>query len=75
MGGEMTQFEALIGNPVFWALVFAYWIFSAIASSLPDPDAKSGNSYIFFVRFMRTLAGDVTGAFAKYVPGNVNKIT
>lgn len=62
------QFLQLVGNPVFWILIFAYWIFSAAASALPAPDSTSGKGYQFFFQFMRIFAGQVKNAFGKYIP-------
>jgi hypothetical protein len=65
-----AQFLQLVGNPVFWGMIILYWLVSAVASALPDPDTGSGKGYRFLFAFTRAFVGQVKGAFAKYIPGS-----
>jgi hypothetical protein len=64
----------------FWTAVVLYWIFSAAVSAMPEPapcragasppDPGTGNpGYIWLYRFLHTVAGNVTTAFAGRLPG------
>jgi hypothetical protein len=61
----------LIGNPKFWALVGAYWVFSAAVGALQKPDDKSGGFYKWVFSFLNTLAGNLSRAFSSKIPGVV----
>jgi hypothetical protein len=67
-----AQFLQLIGNPVFWALIFSYWVFNALVGALWTPDANDGKSYRFIYQFLHLLAGNIKSAFAQYIPGGDN---
>src|SRR5437867_13150943 len=53
----------------FWAAVAIYWIFSAAVSSMPDPRTVGSSSYLWLYRFLHSIAGNVTTAFAGKIPG------
>lgn len=66
---DLQPFLDLMGDPHFWALVGAYWIFSAAIGSLPAPEPDSGKFYRWFFQFSNTLAANVTRAFSSKIPG------
>ena len=65
----------------FWAAVAIYWIFSAAVSSIikaspwrarasrPDPQTVRSPGYLWLYRFLHSIAGNVTTAFAGKIPG------
>ena len=65
----------------FWAAVAIYWIFSAAVSSIikaspwrarasrPDPQTVRSPGYLWRYRFLHSIAGNVTTAFAGKIPG------
>jgi hypothetical protein len=65
----------------FWAAVGIYWVFSAAVSLLPEPssyrtrasrqepDVKGSAGYLWFYRFLHTMAGNITTAFGGRIPG------
>jgi len=65
----------------FWAAVAIYWIFSAAVSSIikaspwrarasrPDPRTVGSSGYLWLYRFLHSIAGNVTTAFAGKIPG------
>jgi hypothetical protein len=53
----------------FWVAVVFYWIFSAAVSSMPDPAANGAPAYLWLFRFLHTIAGNLTTAFANRIPG------
>jgi len=53
----------------FWAAVAIYWIFSAAVSSMPDPRTVGSAGYLWLYRFLHSIAGNVTTAFAGKIPG------
>src|SRR5438552_12537794 len=65
----------------FWAAVAIYWIFSAAVSSIikaspwrarasrPDPRTVGSAGYLWLYRFLHSIAGNVTTAFAGKIPG------
>jgi hypothetical protein len=53
----------------FWAAVVAYWIYSAAISSMPEPMPGGSSGYLWFYRFVHTLAGNLTTAFGSKIPG------
>lgn len=65
----MTELLSIIGNPYFWGLVFAYWIFNAAVEALPAPVETSGALYQWAYKFLNTLAGNIQEAFKSHVPG------
>jgi len=58
----------LIRQHQFIAGIAALWLYSAAVGSLDAPDASSGKFYRWFYRFAKTIAGDLTLAFGKYLP-------
>ena len=65
----------------FWAAVVIYWIFSAAVSSIikaspwrarasrPDPCTVRSAGYLWLYRFLHSVAGNITTAFAGKIPG------
>ena len=65
----------------FWAAVVIYWIFSAAVSSIikaspwrarasrPDPCTVRSAGYLWLYRFLHSVAGNMTTAFAGKIPG------
>ena len=53
----------------FLCVVVLYWIYSAAVSSMPDPTANTNPGYTWLYRFLHTLAGNLTTAFAGKIPG------
>jgi len=53
----------------FWAAVAGYWIFSAAIGAMPEPGGNGGAGYVWVYRFLHTLAGNITTAFASRIPG------
>ena len=53
----------------FWLAVTLYWIFSAAVSSMPDPGTNGTPLYGWLFRFLHTVAGNITTAFANKMPG------
>ena len=53
----------------FWSAVVLYWIFSAAVSAMPDPTANGNPGYTWLYRFLHTIAGNLTTAFAGRIPG------
>ena len=62
------MFEFVIAHQ-FWSAVVLYWIFSAAVSSMPDPVAPTNPAYTWLYRFLHTIAGNLTTAFAGRIPG------
>lgn len=52
----------------FIAGIAVLWLYSAAVGSLDAPDGSSGKFYRWFYRFAKTIAGDLTLAFGKYLP-------
>jgi hypothetical protein len=53
----------------FWVAMVLYWIFSAAVSSMPDPGANTAPMYGWLFRFLHTVAGNISTAFASKIPG------
>lgn len=53
----------------FWALVVAYWLFSAAVGALEAPTEKNGPFYRWAFKFLNTLAGNISRAFSSKIPG------
>src|SRR5712671_4980546 len=53
----------------FWSAVVLYWIFSGAVSSMPDSAAATNPAYTWLYRFLHTIAGNLTTAFAGRIPG------
>ena len=62
------MFEFVIAHQ-FWSAVVLYWIFSAAISAMPEPAANGNPGYIWLYRFLHTIAGNLTTAFAGKIPG------
>lgn len=64
----MNSLAEFLANPLLWKIIAAYWIFNAVASSLPLPN---GNKlYQFVYKFIHSLAGNLDRAAQKFnVPG------
>jgi hypothetical protein len=62
------MFEFVLAHQ-FWSAVVLYWIFSAAVSSMPDPVAATNPAYTWLYRFLHTIAGNLTTAFAGRIPG------
>ena len=56
---------AILTQHQFWAAVVAYWIFSAAVSAMPEPAANGSPAYLCFYRFLHSIAGNITTAFAE----------
>ena len=66
----MTDFMALLHNPIFWAAIGGYWVFSAAVGALEAPTANSGPGYKFVFRFLHGLSGNLNRAAMTFkVPG------
>lgn len=59
----------LITAHPFWSAVSAYWTFSAAVSSLPELTTLSSPLYQWVYRFLHTIAGNLSTAFAAKIPG------
>jgi hypothetical protein len=53
----------------FWVAVVLSWIFSAAVSSMPDPGPDASPVYAWLFRFLHTIAGNITTAFANKFSG------
>ena len=62
------MFEFITQHKV-WTGVVIYWIFSAAVSSMPDPVPNANAGYRWLFRFLHTIAGNITTAFAGKIPG------
>ena len=65
----MNEFLKLLGNPYFWVLVGAWWVFSAFVSALDTPTEKDGRAYRMLFKFSHSLAGSIYRAFGRKIPG------
>jgi hypothetical protein len=61
----------LQAHPTTSTLV-AYYIASAFIGALPAPQATSGMFYNWFYKFLNTLGGNLSRAFATRVEGSPN---
>ena len=68
----MNEFTNLIGNWHFWALIFAYWVFSNAVGSMPKPVANSSPGYTWLFMFLNGLAANLSRAVAGKIPGVQN---
>jgi len=48
----------------FGFAVAIYWVFSAAASSMPDPKPGDAGGYVWLYRFVHTMAGNLTTALS-----------
>src|SRR2546428_1992005 len=53
----------------FWTAVVIYWMFSAAVSSMPEPGPNGSPAYLWFFRFLHSIAGNITTAFGGKIPG------
>jgi hypothetical protein len=51
------------------AAVGMYWIFSAAVSSMPEPEDGGSAGYLWLYRFLHTIAGNITTALGRRIPG------
>lgn len=54
------------------AVVAAYYIMSAAIGSMPAPTAQSKPLYLFFFKFLNTLAANLTRAYSTAVEASPN---
>ena len=45
-----------------------YWMFSAAVSSMPEPAPNGSPAYLWFFRFLHSIAGNITTAFGGKIP-------
>lgn len=65
---SMNEIFTIIGNPHFWGLIAAYWIFNAAVEAMPEPNGF-GPGYHWLYKFLNTLSGNVQEAFKHKIPG------
>jgi len=58
------MFEVLIQHQL-WTAVVLSWIFSAAVSAMPEPDGNGSPAYLWFYRFLHSIAGNITTAFSE----------
>src|SRR5437867_1615748 len=71
----------IVSEHQFWTAVVIYWIFSAAVSSIikaspwrarasrPEPGPNGSPAYLWFYRFLHSIAGNITTAFGGKIPG------
>jgi len=59
----------IVGEHQFWTAVLIYWMFSAAVSSMPEPAPNGSPAYLWFYRFLHSIAGNITTAFGGKIPG------
>ena len=71
----------IVSEHQFWTAVVIYWIFSAAVSpiikaspwraraSRPEPGPNGSPAYLWFYRFLHSIAGNITTAFGSKIPG------
>ena len=59
----------IVGEHQFWTAVVIYWMFSAAVSSMPEPAPNGSSGYLWFFRFLHSIAGNITTAFGGKIPG------
>ena len=71
----------IVSEHQFWTAVVIYWIFSAAVSSIikaspwrarasrPEPGPNGSPAYLWFYRFLHSIAGNITTAFGSKIPG------
>src|SRR5437660_8701976 len=55
----------ILSEHQFWTAVVIYWMFSAAVSSMPEPAANGSPAYLWFYRFLHSIAGNITTAFSE----------
>lgn len=53
----------------FWFGVGAYWLFCSAVDAMPDPTADSSGGYTWAYKFLHTISGNLSVAFASKIPG------
>src|SRR5213593_703787 len=59
----------ILSEHQFWTAVVIYWMFSAAVSSMPEPAPNGSAAYLWFYRFLHSIAGNITTAFGSKIPG------
>ena len=59
----------IVSEHQFWTAVVVYWMFSAAVSSMPEPAPNGSPAYLWFYRFLHSIAGNITTAFGGKIPG------
>jgi|SRR5438093_3353687 len=59
----------IVSEHQFWTVVVIYWMFSAAVSSMPEPAPNGSPAYLWFYRFLHSIAGNITTAFGGKIPG------
>ena len=59
----------IVSEHQFWTAVVIYWMFSAAVSSMPEPAPNGSAGYLWFYRFLHSIAGNITTAFGSKIPG------
>ena len=59
----------IVSEHQFWTAVVVYWMFSAAVSSMPEPAPNGSPAYLWFYRFLHSIAGNITTAFGSKIPG------
>jgi len=55
----------IVSEHQFWTVVVIYWMFSAAVSSMPQPAPNGSPAYLWFYRFLHSIAGNITTAFTE----------
>src|SRR5881296_4378769 len=55
----------IVSEHQFWTVVVIYWMFSAAVSSMPQPAPNGSPAYLWFYRFLHSVAGNITTAFSE----------
>lgn len=58
----------LTPKEAFIAGVGALWLFSAAVGAMQPPAADAKGFYPWSYKFLKTIAGDLTALFGKYIP-------
>ncbi len=60
----------VLSNPLFWAIMVGYWLFSAAIGSMETPSTTAPGWHRFAFRFLHRLAGNLNRAAVQFkVPG------
>src|SRR5437867_13116354 len=59
----------IVSEHQFWTAVVIYWMFSAAVSSMLEPAPNGSAAYLWFYRFLHSIAGNITTAFGSKIPG------
>ena len=55
----------IVSEHQFWTAVVISWMFSAAVSSMPEPAPNGSAAYLWFYRFLHSIAGNITTAFTE----------